>query len=720
MHISKSHLLPIQWPNFFIFANTFSKRTDNLRPQINISNTMSNTEEQYSAEEHNISIVKSIRLISIVLVMFNSAVCFSQWQQTNGPYGAIVSCIRQHENKIYCGLSGGLVVSEDNGTSWSKVQVPIFPTTSVNAIVFVEDTIFIGTSEGVYRSHDNGSTWLSINYGLTNYIVLTMEVLENKLFVGTAQGLYKYTLGLNYWVRIVNGIGIQYISSLQANDDKIYAGTWDNGIYVSSNQGTSWTQLNSGLDGTYIRTLGHCSSGILCANLSGIYLLPDQGTTWTQLALIDNINSISSQGDTIMTVQNWQYPNFSFDGGETWAYSGNIDFLSLFKASLIGNGFYLTGEMGKGIYKSYDGTNWFLSNTGLSNSVIFSLAENNGKVYAATGNMGLYTTENNGETWEQNFEGKAMLVAVNNNIVYVGSSYGFLKSADNGQNWTTINSGLPIYEFTDMLFINNDIYLTLGVQGGVYKLENGSESWLGINNGITDQYVTSIARKSDTIYVGSSNGLVFSTNQGAEWHNLDSYPGDYVIEDILVFNEKIIIVSLDGLFISSDNGLTWIQLTNMPGVSLYETNGKIFIGYCNDGIYRLSFDGTSQIPVNEGIEGASIEAMVSNNDTMISSVHSNGAYKISLSEIISNKSPELTSNNPIIYPNPANKHFFIDCENWQGSKQVKILNLNGQVVLDKYTSESQVEIDIFIKSGIYFAKISNSTKCEVIKFEISN
>lgn len=663
----------------------------------------------------NLSIVEPLKLTSILIILLNSTVCFSQWEQANGPYGATVSCIKQYENKIYCGISGGLVMSEDNGNTWTNIFDPLYTSLAVNAIVFLEDTIFIGTSYGVYRSDDNGSTWLDISNGLTSNIVYTMEVLENKLFAGTAQGLHKYTLGLNYWNRVLNGIGIQPISCLQSKDNNIYAGTFDNGIYISSNQGTTWTPLNTGLNGTNIKTFGLCSSGLLCAIPSGIYLYSEQDSSWTELAPIYNINSISSRGDTIMTVQNWQYPNFSFDGGETWVISNNIDFQSIFKGSLIGSGFYLTGEIAKGIYKSNDGTMWFSSNAGLCNSTIYSLAENNGKVFAATGGMGLYTTENNGNSWEQNFEGRANLVAINNDVVYASSNYGFIKSTDNGLNWMTINNGLPSYEFSDLLFIDNTIYATIW-EYGVYKLEDPQESWYSINNGITNQAVTSIARNGDTIYVGSSNKLFYSINDGLEWNTVDTYTDDY-ISDILVYNGKILVGSLSGLYISSDNGQSWDQLTNVPVACLYETEGWVFIGYNFNGIYRLSVDATSQFPVNEGIESATILAIVSNNDTIISSVDSNGAYRIALSEIVSNQRLRIDTYTHRIHPNPVKQNLLINLNNWYGEKKIEILNLNGQVIFQKLSSESQVEIDLNIASGFYFIRISTPQKVETLKFE---
>lgn len=50
--------------------------------------------------------------------------------------------------------------------------------------------------------------------------------------------------------------------------DTIFAGTWGNGVYLSTNEGKSWTTVNSGLADTYVRTLTVSDSNLFAGTLN--------------------------------------------------------------------------------------------------------------------------------------------------------------------------------------------------------------------------------------------------------------------------------------------------------------------------------------------------------------------------------------------------------------------------------------------------------------------
>src|SRR5437016_5474762 len=53
--------------------------------------------------------------------------------------------------------------------------------------------------------------------------------------------LFFNVVSYGQWVQMSNGIGNEYVYSLTANGNNVIAGT-NNGVFISTNYGTSWTQ----------------------------------------------------------------------------------------------------------------------------------------------------------------------------------------------------------------------------------------------------------------------------------------------------------------------------------------------------------------------------------------------------------------------------------------------------------------------------------------------
>jgi hypothetical protein len=172
--------------------------------------------------------MKSIYRFLIALALFApDDYAFSQWVQTNGPYGGTV-------------LSFAVSPNGAGGTN-----------------------LFAGTSVGVFLSTNNGTSWTAVNTGLTNTYVNALAVSPNgaggtNLFAGTLGGVFLSTNNGTSWTQ--SGLTVAYVTSFavspatgEAGGTNLFAGTWGGGVYLSTNNGTSWTQ--SGLTHTYVLSL---------------------------------------------------------------------------------------------------------------------------------------------------------------------------------------------------------------------------------------------------------------------------------------------------------------------------------------------------------------------------------------------------------------------------------------------------------------------------------
>lgn len=146
----------------------------------------------------------------------------AQWVQTNGPYGGDVRCF-------------AMVPSGDGGG---------------------KPTIYVGTyCGGVFRSTDGGSTWVAVNNGLTHPAINALAVTPGAggpgtayIFAGTCGGVFRSSDGGESWVETSSGLINPETRSLAVTyaDDgtglvRLFAGTAGNGIFVSTDNGATWT-----------------------------------------------------------------------------------------------------------------------------------------------------------------------------------------------------------------------------------------------------------------------------------------------------------------------------------------------------------------------------------------------------------------------------------------------------------------------------------------------
>ncbi len=174
------------------------------------------------------------------------------------------------------------------------------------------------------------------------------------------------------------------------SSSNLIAGT-TSGIYISKNNGTSWT--SSGLSNTDIRTIVISSNSILAGTFNnGIFLSTDSGTSWTSIN-----NGLSDSASS-----------------PVW--------------DLCVSGTYIFAATDSGIFRSSDnGTNWIPTNTGLTqiDGQTFTISGNN--IFFGSFGGGVFLSNNNGASWIQANIGLTDLyirsLAVSGSYLYAGTYY---------------------------------------------------------------------------------------------------------------------------------------------------------------------------------------------------------------------------------------------------------------------------------------------------------
>ncbi len=277
------------------------------------------------------------------------------------------------------------------------------------------------------------------------------------------------------WTRLTSGLTSNSPISLATSGANICVGTLDKGVFLSTNDGTNWTQVNPGwgvgrgkfnpwslfLNGTDI---------LIGTNGGGVFLSTNNGTSWTAV-------------DSGLT--NWRINTLLVNGTNIFAGTGGGAFLS-----------------------TNNGTNWTLVDSGLTNTDVNALAVSGGNLFAGT-DQGVFLSTNNGTSWtsigtELSFTnyGVSSLVVNGTNIFAGTYGGGVFLSTNNGTNWTTVNSGLT-----------NPNVFSLAASGSYLFAGTTTEVYLSINNGANWTQIG--LTNMDPFNVASNGSYIFAVTNGA-------------------------------------------------------------------------------------------------------------------------------------------------------------------------------------------------------------
>lgn len=372
---------------------------------------------------------------------------------------------------------------------------------------------------------------------------------NQRLYAGTDNGLFVSSDQAESWSFI--NIGFQAsITSLADMNGRLFAGTDGSGILCSSDNGSSWQRLSSGLS-TYYRFCGYCITGfsvagnvIYTATGDGLYMLQNNDTSWTFVA-------------------NGQFDTFEGDGIHM-IYSQTVRYGpgSMCKITNDGASFHATSFPGPLSYDRDLATSLSISSSGL---------------YAVSHNDLLFSADD-GNSWASIYNDSAaarpvMVKAIGDKVYLATAGNGLLVSTTGTNAWT--NAGLPqrmintIYRSGDHLFAGTDH------SRGVYISDAINYNWVEKNNNLSAMKVSSFADHKNIMVAGCRGGVLVSRDTGFTWRRIDLHfqgkPADneneFNVEKVAT-NGKIILAGCSqgpehAVFTSLDSGNTWHEM-NQP------------------------------------------------------------------------------------------------------------------------------------------------------------
>ncbi len=706
-------------------------------------------------------------LLVLIIILFTGTL-FAQWEQHYGPRGR-ASILYADSYVVFTYIDSSRIYKTVPGAdNWVEAHTGIPGNYMIHSLIqgSNESQFFVTASAGVVRTvfvtNNQGESWNQTSLELPNPASY-LAYIDSVVFVAanTSSGSplhYSNDLGATW--QECNGMEANGLTSMVKCDSILYAST-NLGIFVSVDKGVNWVKKNS--DGlpqysSFSLMIRHYQSN--SSKVFGIinsypsltsYSSTDAGDTWiadttiglpesggqyfysTPVLSSENIYVIATEDASTTLPTIYTSPDY----GKTWSQLGVPPFYSANQIR-IGDGVYV-GTVG-GILKSNDwGDSWEEFSSGIIyNGNTRGFASANGKLFTTSnGNLlsiGAYPSE-----WSnvavpdslQYFE----LISFNN-ILFLYSSNGFVKSEDAGVTWVDIFANLPEgFQSRTIQAGDSKIYLSGSLNSKAVLLYSSDfgNSWN--SNEMPTQYVADFKAIGNSVYMRYDK-LYKTTDDGATWLELGTAGIDNPsrINSFTESNGTVLVYIWDinnPQVLYSDDGNSWmsvsgLEMENKNIINSFYAKDNLVFAATKKGVFLSTDNGKTWSSKSEGIGTRDVRQIYDQGKYYVASVRDRAVWfiakpKITDVEIANNELPKsfvLKQN----YPNPFNpsttflfsipttKFVTLSIYNTLGEKVANIVNKNMQAGNYKFNWSANN-----LTSGIYFARLSAGANIKVQK-----
>lgn len=513
-----------------------------------------------------------------------------------------------------------LFKSTDSGATWSSVDsgIELEVPTAVAIDPFDHSLIYLGTSfDGVFKSGDGGASWVPAHFGLPLTdpvpVLATDPTTPGTLYAGTSAGVFKSTDGAASWQAANAGISVFSVLAIEVDRDApstLYIGTTA-GIFRTGDRGSTWS---------FVAAFGHraCPSVVLdpassstlyaAAAANGVVKSTDRGTSW--LPAIAGLRALSVRAIAVdplvpstilVSTAAWGRTRTaglfkSDDAGRSWRdISASLPPSSgIFALAFDPTDASTVYAGGSGLLKSTDGaTSWSPINNGLPVPFPSPLSSLAGISLA----IDPWTPSN----------------------IYAGLSLGFFfggaiaRSIDGGESWTSIPdgdvTGIAVDPRRPSVLFATVSFRELG--SSVDRSQDAGASWASVLFRQDFLYCVAIDPRTSVVYVGGSQGVSRSADQGSSWSS-GAPAVTRVPQPSLTSVGSLTVDGMtagtvyagsfgSGVFRSTDAGLTWTAMnrglanTFVTAVSSDPSvAARVYAGTNGNSVFRATFDNGSR------------------------------------------------------------------------------------------------------------------------------
>ena len=421
------------------------------------------------------------------------------------------------------------------------------------------------------------------------------------------------------------------ITALHAMPDgRHLAGTLLGGIFRLGNERETWRHASEGLHSisSAISAFAQKGNTIYVGTDDGLHYSTNSGDSWQQLT-DGSVSGAVIIGDTIYIARarGTLFPNtgilFSNDNGKSWTPfdTGLPDLGAVERLTLFASGTTLFAQT-RGI---------------VSDTLVGARKPQTQLVFGAVPRQHVFRRKAGEESWTKltikdtwkgnTVESDIIKFIVSGEIVYAVTATGQLfRSTNMGDSWQRITPKVTHVINVKLTAVGNAVFCINPFDGRVFQSTNAGDSWRMFNTNLTHQRILSIAAVSDnTLYVGTQNGVVRSTDGGRSWTKFTTGITDTDSGELISFGKGIWTVTGDGIAKSVDGGDSWVIVNDgliandwvgvagskglllWAGAKLTKSEGKLYVATCKSdssywnpntsGIFCLAQDETLWLPI---------------------------------------------------------------------------------------------------------------------------
>ncbi len=454
--------------------------------------------------------------------------------------------------------------------------------------------------------------------------------IDNGILVGTAGSI---------WTTADGGTTLNPVADVPANENDLakvefydantgFAAGKGGTILKTTDGGATWTNVSDTEQTFDLKGLAVVSDQIVyvCGVDSTLLKTTDGGANWTRSAegfngedLDGGIAFLDADKGVVISDGNGGNTWYTADGGDTWTY---VNIAGLFPTGLASSRLYdVHANDGVIMIAGYHQTAFVSTDGGATYAQTgpFSYGyDQNRAVYVADANT-WYAAGNNGyvvktadagDNWTTlsinsgNTTDFVHFVDANTGFIYVGNGQS-VKTTDGGANFSSIYEW-PGVSFWGLSLPTDDKVVLTGWGGGELSIsEDGGETFSYPSNaatGYTGNIYEAEFVDANTGYIAGGSGFVAKTTDGgASFTNKDNPMAQLSNKHInslrILANGNILAGGSSGIIIkSTDNGETWTQTTAGEGFSgivydMFEVGEGLIVASASSGQIGYSTDG---------------------------------------------------------------------------------------------------------------------------------
>ncbi len=203
------------------------------------------------------------------------------------PYGNNVLSFTELGSDLFIttqGFGSGIFKSTGGANNWIPVTSALTSFSSA-CLVAKGNGLFVGNEDGVFYSSDNGASWSARNTGLGSSAAYYLTANGNDLYMSNIFDIYKSTNNGVNWTNVSPSGAFVNVSSLTSAANSVFFLDEINfkDIYATTNNGVSWSIIPAIPSSATVNSIKGIGSSLYAITSIGLYVTSNNGNSWTKL-----------------------------------------------------------------------------------------------------------------------------------------------------------------------------------------------------------------------------------------------------------------------------------------------------------------------------------------------------------------------------------------------------------------------------------------------------